>query len=110
MDNMADFWSNLADKLPAPSVKSLVFGGSQIVLGAQSYFGLDAGSGPSCSKPQLSCHNTSVVEDLCCFNYPGGQMLQTQFWDTNPPTGPDDKFTLHGLWWAYVSFFVKISH
>lgn len=102
MSELNDFWSKLADKaadVPSklPSVKSLLFGGSQIVLGTtRSYFG--TGNAPSCSNPQLSCHNTSIVEDLCCFNYPGGQMLQTQFWDTNPPTGPDDAWTIHGLW------------
>lgn len=52
----------------------------------------------SCSSPQLSCHNTTAQADLCCFNAPGGALLQTQFWDTNPPTGPDDSWTLHGLW------------
>ncbi|KAI8635294.1 ribonuclease T2 [Xylariaceae sp. FL1651] len=46
----------------------------------------------------LSCSNTTVVEDLCCFNAPGGDILQTQFWDTNPSTGPIDSWTLHGLW------------
>jgi len=30
--------------------------------------------------------NTSAV-DTCCFNYPGGKFLSTQFWDTAPPTG-----------------------
>ncbi|KAI5212841.1 hypothetical protein AUEXF2481DRAFT_41919 [Aureobasidium subglaciale EXF-2481] len=94
---MPDFWSNLVDPSRLPPVNSLLRG-SQILLGAQSYFGLDAGSAPSCPNPQLSCHNTTVVENLCCFNYPGGQMLQTQFWDTNPPTGPDDAWTIHGLW------------
>ena len=45
-------------------------------------------TGPKvCSDPQLSCHNTTAVADLCCFNAPGGQLLQTQFWDTNPSTG-----------------------
>lgn len=24
--------------------------------------------------------------------------MQTQFWDTNPPTGPVDSWTVHGLW------------
>jgi ribonuclease T2 len=46
----------------------------------------------------LSCHNTTAVEDTCCFNYPGGQVLLTQFWDTNPSTGPEDSWTVHGLW------------
>jgi ribonuclease T2 len=52
----------------------------------------------SCPNAQLSCHNNSAVSDTCCFNYPGGQFLQTQFWDTNPPNGPQDSWTMHGLW------------
>ncbi|EPS40167.1 hypothetical protein H072_6049 [Dactylellina haptotyla CBS 200.50] len=58
-------------------------------------------SGPTCSKAdstQLSCHNTTSVSNLCCFNSPGGQLLLTQFWDTNPSVGPVDSWTLHGLW------------
>ncbi|KAI1277486.1 ribonuclease t2 [Xylaria sp. FL0933] len=46
----------------------------------------------------FSCSNTTVVDDLCCFNAPGGAVLQTQFWDTSPSTGPSDSWTLHGLW------------
>ncbi|KAH8814529.1 ribonuclease T2-like protein [Flagelloscypha sp. PMI_526] len=34
----------------------------------------------------------------CCFEAPGGLLMQTQFWDTNPVTGPDDSWTIHGLW------------
>ncbi|KAI4141327.1 MAG: hypothetical protein L6R39_005397 [Caloplaca ligustica] len=56
------------------------------------------GSPATCSNPQLSCQNTTAVADTCCFNAPGGQLLQTQFWDTNPPTGPSDHWTVHGLW------------
>ncbi|KAL2220586.1 putative ribonuclease T2 [Thermoascus aurantiacus ATCC 26904] len=54
----------------------------------------------SCSldSSQLSCHNTSKVTDTCCFNSPGGLLLQTQFWDTDPATGPSDSWTIHGLW------------
>ncbi|KAH8914203.1 ribonuclease T2 [Atractiella rhizophila] len=26
------------------------------------------------------------------------RLLQTQFWDTDPVTGPDDSWTIHGLW------------
>ena len=58
------------------------------------------GSPPTCSNPQLSCQNTTAVSDLCCFNAPGGQLLQTQFWDYNPPTGPSDSWTVHGLWYV----------
>ncbi|KAL8678737.1 MAG: hypothetical protein Q9186_004928 [Xanthomendoza sp. 1 TL-2023] len=39
-----------------------------------------------------------LYPDTCCFNAPGGLLLQTQFWDTNPPTGPSNSWTVHGLW------------
>lgn len=45
----------------------------------------------------LSCHNETIVENTCCF-IPTGQLLQTQFWDTQPATGPSDSWTIHGLW------------
>lgn len=57
-----------------------------------------AGSPKTCLNPQLSCQNTTSVSDLCCFNAPGGQLLQTQFWDTNPSTGFSNSWTIHGLW------------
>lgn len=54
---------------------------------------------PPCSSSiPLSCANTSQVSDTCCFESPGGVVLQTQFWDYNPGTGPEDSFTIHGLW------------
>jgi len=56
-------------------------------------------SAPSCPiDGPLSCHNSTVTPDSCCFIYPGGQLLQTQFWDTSPAVGPVDSWTLHGLW------------
>ena len=96
--DLADFWSNLNPRmLPStPSVKSIALVGSQMaaqaVQAGQVPFGLHGweSHAPSCSNAQISCRNTSVVHDLCCFNAPGGQMLQTQFWDANPPTGPSD--------------------
>lgn len=42
-----------------------------------------AGSGCSTSG-DTSCHNTTAVKDTCCFESPGGLLLQTQFWDTDP--------------------------
>lgn len=48
---------------------------------------LALGSPKTCTNTQLSCQNTSSVADTCCFNAPGGQLLQTQFWDSDPPTG-----------------------
>ncbi|ODV94738.1 hypothetical protein PACTADRAFT_50603 [Pachysolen tannophilus NRRL Y-2460] len=45
-----------------------------------------------------SCSNDTPIYDSCCFESPGGVVLQTQFWDYYPAVGPDDMFTLHGLW------------
>lgn len=50
-----------------------------------------AGDPTSCpSDIPMSCHNTTVVENTCCF-IPQGQLLLTQFWDTEPVTGPIGK-------------------
>lgn len=58
----------------------------------------------------LSCQNYTMIPDSCCFEYPGGIFLQTQFWDYEPSTsnldddqlekelGPLNSFTIHGLW------------
>ncbi|KAF9454203.1 ribonuclease T2 [Macrolepiota fuliginosa MF-IS2] len=56
-----------------------------------------ASSGCSTSGA-TSCHNSSAVSDSCCFEYPGGLLMQTQFWDTDPVTGPSNSWTIHGLW------------
>jgi ribonuclease T2 len=54
---------------------------------------------PSCpSDGPISCHSNNA-EASCCFVSPGGQLLQTQFWDTSPAIGPADSWTLHGLWY-----------
>ncbi|KZT43858.1 ribonuclease T2 [Sistotremastrum suecicum HHB10207 ss-3] len=45
----------------------------------------------------LSCTNTTA-QNTCCFESPGGHLLQVQFWDTNPSTGPTNSWTIHGLW------------
>jgi ribonuclease T2 len=89
-----------------PSLRSLskyafsALGASQSVLAGTSTTNMNSlDPFSSCpSSPQLSCHNTTAQPNLCCFNSPGGSLLQTQFWDTSPPTGPSDSWTLHGLW------------
>lgn len=53
----------------------------------------------TCPSTELSCQTRYSGQDTCCFNYPGGQVLQTQFWDADPAVGPDDSWTIHGLWW-----------
>lgn len=45
---------------------------------------------------QPSCSSGRNV-DTCCVNAPGGYLLQTQFWDASPATGPSDSFTIHGF-------------
>lgn len=52
----------------------------------------------------VSCQNTTAVENACCFNSPGGLLLLTQFWTTDPPTGPSDSWTIHGLWYTASQF------
>lgn len=39
---------------------------------------VSGGSPETCSNPQISCQNTSAVADTCCFNAPGGQLLQVR--------------------------------
>ncbi|KAI1158190.1 ribonuclease t2 [Nemania serpens] len=69
------------------------------LVGAVLAIGSANAASVSCpSNLPLSCSNTTVVDDLCCFIAPGGAILLTQFWDTNPSTGPSDSWTVHGLW------------
>ncbi|CAG7937060.1 unnamed protein product [Penicillium nalgiovense] len=56
------------------------------------------GTSSSCPVSEISCQASYHGQDTCCFNYPGGQMLQTQFWDVDPALGPEDAWTIHGLW------------
>ncbi|KAJ5941180.1 hypothetical protein N7516_001348 [Penicillium verrucosum] len=56
------------------------------------------GTSSSCPTSEISCQANYHGQDTCCFNYPGGQMLQTQFWDVDPALGPEDAWTIHGLW------------
>ncbi|KAF8274045.1 base non-specific and adenylic acid preferential ribonuclease [Lactarius quietus] len=46
----------------------------------------------------VSCSANPPPSDLCCYESPGGLLLQTQFWDTNPSTGPSNSWNIHGLW------------
>ena len=103
--------SSLADTMPytMPSLRSIAnlaftFAGSAFLAPPDNV--VRAGHFDVCPSPgQLSCHNTTVVANTCCFVAPGGQLLQTQFWDTDPATGPTTSWTVHGLW-----YFPFISH
>ena len=61
-----------------PSVKALSKAAltySQLALLSSSNT-VSGGSPETCSNPQTSCQNTSAVANTCCFNAPGGQLLQ----------------------------------
>ncbi|KAI9707638.1 MAG: ribonuclease T2-like [Candelina mexicana] len=77
------------------TVYKVILGTAQIALHTNI---AAAGTPASCPNPGLSCSTAPAGVDTCCFNTPGGQLLQTQFWDTNPPTGPSNSWTVHGLW------------
>lgn len=57
---------------------------------------LETCSGDAVTSCSSGADSSSV--SACCVNKPGGQFLQTQFWDTDPVTGPDNSWTIHGLW------------
>lgn len=55
-------------------------------------------SAQSCIK-ERSCPTLNPPSiDTCCLNHPSGHFLLTQFWDTAPSLGPEDAWTIHGLW------------
>ena len=62
--------------------------------------GLSLTKRATCSTTPESCSSAADSSSVssCCVNKPGGQFLQTQFWDTDPVTGPSNSWTIHGLW------------
>ena len=79
------------------SIAKVALGSAQVAI-LSSGSTVSGGSPASCPSAQLSCHNTTVQTNTCCFNAPGGQLAQTQFWDSSPATGPANHWTVHGLW------------
>lgn len=72
---------------------SAVFNTSAVLFGNGNSATSNCGtSGPS------SCSIDPPPGDTCCYEYPGGLLLQTQFWDTHPAIGPSNSWTIHGLW------------
>lgn len=61
------------------------------------------GTSTACSLSEVSCQTKYHGQDTCCFNHPSGQFLSTQFWDTDPAVGPDDSWTIHGLWYFFLN-------
>lgn len=56
---------------------------------------------PTSSKIPYSCHNTTVQSNTCCFESPGGLLMQVQLWDTTGQTGQHDQWVS----WAFVKGF-----
>ena len=106
----------ISDKMPSlRSISAFILEVSSI---AQTALGLsrpfqrlsgNSSASAVCNSPQLSCSNSTVVENLCCFNAPGGLLLQTQFWDYNPATGPEDSWTIHGLWVCIIKLLRSLA-
>lgn len=66
-----------------------------LVLNAAGHTAAGPASCPA--DAPVSCQNSSTIEDTCCTEV-YGEVLQVQFWDANPATGPADSWTIHGLW------------
>lgn len=64
---------------------------------------------PSCPLDgPTSCQN-NTDGDSCCFVYPGGRLLLTQFWDEEVHVGgSEEDWTVHGLWYI-VAHYLKHS-
>lgn len=41
----------------------------------------------TCAAQVESCSTAASAASTCCVNRPGGQLLQVQFWDTDPCVG-----------------------
>lgn len=99
--SMSGLQQIIPQRIPGPREILKTLTGTLALSGSGSrdstLYSLDDGFS-ACPKPQLSCETRFSGQDTCCFNYPGGQILQTQLWDTDPATGPDDSWTIHGLW------------
>ncbi|KAF9891110.1 hypothetical protein FE257_005046 [Aspergillus nanangensis] len=98
------FIDKMFQAIPGPQQVLKAITGS-LTIGSLS--GLDSDSSRStyqhCAKSELSCQTRYHGQDTCCFNHPGGQFLQTQFWDADPAVGPEDSWTIHGLWPDYCN-------
>ncbi|KAH8814657.1 ribonuclease T2-like protein [Flagelloscypha sp. PMI_526] len=51
----------------------------------------------SCAGSTRQSCKDGETDGTCCFEAPGGLLMQSQFWDINPATGPEDSWTIQGL-------------
>lgn len=82
----------------------------RLILGAAAYLSLAAAtlhSPPTgnCSRHDLnvlSCSPESLTTDACCVESPGGLLLLTQLY-SKTAGGPENTWTVHGLWNDYCN-------
>ncbi|KAK7519018.1 ribonuclease T2 [Phyllosticta citriasiana] len=83
----------------------------RLILGVAAYLSLSAASlhaphtSSTCSKEDLgvlSCSAESLTTDTCCVESPGGLLLLTQLYSATAG-GPENTWTLHGLWNDYCN-------
>ncbi|KAK2603123.1 hypothetical protein N8I77_009603 [Diaporthe amygdali] len=100
LQDVSNPFSNLIDPILG-SVSEVVPTSSDSYNGEVTHYEPLSGA-PSCPiNGPTSCHNNTPVagDDSCCFVYPGGRMLLTQFWDREVHVGgAEEDWTLHGLW------------
>jgi ribonuclease T2 len=84
--------ANVAVAVVSAQQEPVVFNTSGLFSSTQVPSNCGTSGPPSCSI------DSPPEDELCCYEYPGGLLLQTQFWDTHPATGPDNSWTIHGLW------------
>ena len=73
--SLSSIMSSFMPSIKALSKAALTY--SQLALLSSSTT-VSGGSPEACSNPQTSCQNTSAVTNTCCFNAPGGQLLQVR--------------------------------
>ncbi len=72
---LSSIMSSFLPSIKALSKAALTY--SQLALLSTSNT-VSGGTPETCSNPQTSCQNTSAVANTCCFNAPGGQLLQVR--------------------------------
>jgi hypothetical protein len=90
------FWSELL-----PALTALV----RICTSSQT----STSTTQTCSPDELdilSCSSESLTANSCCVESPGGLLVQTQLYNWNPGLGPEDSWTIHGLWPDYCNGMV----
>ncbi|KAK8195181.1 putative ribonuclease T2 [Phyllosticta capitalensis] len=83
----------------------------RLILAVAAYLSLSAATlhaprtSSTCSKHDLSvlsCSAESLTTDTCCVESPGGLLLLTQLYSATAG-GPEDTWTLHGMWNDYCN-------